>query len=271
MGVKEDWAGFDRALCKRINAPVVIFDNRGIGESDVPTTPYSIALFVEDLKTVVDAALGKVPHDILGISMGGCITMAAALTDYPLLRRIIIGCSTPGGPEAKLGNGLMSCMSAFTDDTTKNLPHREQVIKLQRYNLPAAWIEAHSSLFEQYITDVMRSKRSAKGIIQQMKALIRFNVSKTVANIKIPTFIIHGELDDMVPLQSGQLLLSKIKTSQMFEIKGAAHLFWISHLGDAVRATSAFLNQPYSQLQHGTEASSAATTTSTSAAQKAKL
>lgn len=248
MCVKEDWAGLDRILCKRIRAPVVIFDNRGIGESDVPGTPYSVAQFAEDVLTVVDAALGNVNFDLLGISMGGCVVQLAALSGNPRVRRIVLGCTTPGGPEASPGPGLATSMQIVQDPASKNLSPRELSMNLHYNNLPASWIEDHPDMFDQFLADSLRHNRPHKGIILQMKALMKFNVASRLAHIKIPTLILHGDEDQVVPIDAARILHQRITNSHFVELKGAAHLFWITHLHDAVRPIAAFLNSPQQHL-----------------------
>jgi len=242
MGVKEDWAGMDRILCKRIRAPVIIFDNRGMGESDVPEGSYSISLFVIDMVAVVEAAVGKVPFDVFGISMGGCIAQMAALSGNPMVRRVVIGCSTPGGPDTQIGPGLLACFQMLSDPSVKTMTARELTTNIQLHNLPAHWIEDHPDMFEQFIVDVLRHNRPYPGTLGQMKAIAKFNVSQRIQNVKIPALIVHGDEDQMVPVESGRLLHKLIPESHMVELKGAGHLFWITHLHDTIRPVAAFLN-----------------------------
>lgn len=242
MGVKEDWAGLDRILCKRILAPVIIFDNRGMGESDVPEGSYSISLFVSDMMTVVEAAVGKVAFDVFGISMGGCIAQMAALSGNPLLRRVVIGCSTPGGPDTQVGPGLLACFQLLADPAVKSMTARELTTNIHYHNLPAQWIEDHPDMFEQFIVDVLRHKRPYPGTMGQMKAISKFNVSQKLHTIRIPTLIVHGDEDEMVPVESGKLIHNLVPESHMVELKGAGHLFWITHLHDTIRPVAAFLS-----------------------------
>ena len=244
MAVKEDWAGLDRILCKRINAPVVIFDNRGIGESDVPAGDYTIVQLTKDMFTVATAALGGIEFDVFGISMGGCIAQTAALMPNSRIRRLVLGCSTPGGRAAKPGPGLQACFNIVRDPSTKSLSPRELLSNVHHNNLPPSWVMEYPDMFSQFISDLLRYNRPLDGISSQAVALSKFNLSRHLPSLSTPTLIIHGDEDQMVPIESGKLLHNLLPESQMIELKGAAHLFWITHLHDTVRPVAAFLKSP---------------------------
>ena len=61
---------------------VLLLDNRGVGESDVPPGPYTVAEFAADAVAVVDAAGVERSH-VLGVSLGGYIAQEIALS-YPV-------------------------------------------------------------------------------------------------------------------------------------------------------------------------------------------
>jgi len=95
--VKEDW----RALAPRLAAhrPVLVFDNRGMGESDVPPGPYTMAQLADDTLGLTQHVFGAAAAvALVGISMGGMIAQHVVLrAPAGTVRRVVLGCTSHGG------------------------------------------------------------------------------------------------------------------------------------------------------------------------------
>src|SRR5919108_4686651 len=83
------------------NRSVVIFDNRGAGESTAGTEEFSINQFANDTIGLLDALKIK-KADILGSSMGSFIAQELALKNPDRVNNLILYASSCGGKEAIL-------------------------------------------------------------------------------------------------------------------------------------------------------------------------
>src|SRR5271170_7950583 len=77
----------------------ILFDNRGVGKSDVPEGAYSISQMAADAAAVLDAA-GIAKANIFGISMGGMIAQEFTLNYPERVSRLVLGCTACGGSHA---------------------------------------------------------------------------------------------------------------------------------------------------------------------------
>lgn len=230
-------------MYKRINTQVLIYDNRGIGDSDVPPGPYSIEIMCKDLLELINIVLNDYELvDIFGVSMGGCIAQMAAIKTPSLIRKIILGCTTPGGNSIALGKGLLENLRLFSDPKIlKNKSSREIFLQLQTPNFPPWWIELYPEFFEQYIIDLMRYKRTIDGILSQSQGLMKFNLSKLLSKLTQSTLIIHGNEDSTVPFEAGLALSKLIPNSKIIILDHASHNFWITHFSQTIILISEFL------------------------------
>ena len=80
---------------------VIAFDNRGVGQSDKPDVPYSMAMFADDTAGVL-AGLGIDKAHIFGISMGGMIAQEFALRYPQRVKTLTLGCTNCGGSQTVL-------------------------------------------------------------------------------------------------------------------------------------------------------------------------
>ena len=79
----------------------IVFDNRGVGQSDKPDEPYSMAMFADDTAGVLDG-LGIDQAHVFGISMGGMIAQEFTLRYPQRVKTLTLGCTHCGGPNAVL-------------------------------------------------------------------------------------------------------------------------------------------------------------------------
>src|SRR5512140_3823371 len=92
----EWWRRLMPALTPRYRT--IVYDNRGVGRSDVPPGPYAIPQMADDGAAVMEAA-GIASAHVFGASMGGMIAQELALNHAARVRSLILGCTACGGTQ----------------------------------------------------------------------------------------------------------------------------------------------------------------------------
>lgn len=236
-GVKEDWRQLAPGLA--VNRPVLVMDNRGIGESDVPPGPYSISMFVEDVLAVMDE-LGWMRADVFGISMGGMIAQQLVLAQPERVRRLILGCTMHGGPHQVPPRPEV--LQALLPQ--RNVDPQLALRKAMAVNYTPQWVESHPEFFDALLQENTRYKRSSRGIMAQMQAIMKFDVENLLSQISCPTLVIHGDEDQLLPLPNGQAIAAKIPGSIFHLLRHCGHVFWHMDEGESQRVIELFLDEP---------------------------
>jgi 3-oxoadipate enol-lactonase len=194
----------------------VAFDNRGVGLSDVPPGPYSIATMASDAVAVLDAA-GVSDAHVFGVSMGGMIAQEFALQYPARTRSLILGCTSAGGPsavrsESKVADVLLARGMTLEQAREAILPY------IYDAATPREKIEEDLSLRRRWLPSI-------EGYMAQLQGILAWESYSRIAQIKAPTLVIHGKSDALVPPGNGQLIAARILGARLVLIEHASHLF----------------------------------------------
>jgi 3-oxoadipate enol-lactonase len=201
-------------LAKRYRT--VAFDNRGVGLSDVPPGPYSIATMASDANAVLDAA-GVDDAHIFGISMGGMIAQEFALQYPERTRSLILGCTSPGGPSAVRAESKVADVLMLRGMTLEQA--REAILPyVYDAATPREKIEEDLSLRRRWLP-------SLEGYMAQLQGILAWEAYSRIAQITAPTLVIHGKSDALVPPGNGELIAARIPGSRLVLLERASHLF----------------------------------------------
>lgn len=238
-GVKEDWRQLAPGLAT--GRAVLVMDNRGIGESDVPAGPYTMPMLVEDVLAVMDE-VGWMRADVLGISMGGMIAQQLVLAHPDRVRRLILGCTMHGGPHQVPPRPEV--LQALLPQ--RNVDPQLALRKAMMVNYTPQWVDSHPDFFEMLLQENTRYRRSSRGIMAQMQAIMKFDVENLLSQINCPTLVIHGDEDQLLPLPNGQSIASKIPNARFHLLRHCGHVFWHMDQGESQRVIEGFLDESQS-------------------------
>ena len=201
---------------------IVLFDNRGTGDSDEPEGPYTIAEMASDLEAVLaDAGIDRA--HVVGASMGGMITLQYAL-EYDRAASIALLCTSPGGPDAEP-------VPEETLDRMYNVPEELDEREAIRYKMEPAmsdsFPEQYDDVLEEIIDWRLESDASEAAREWQGAAVQAFDVSDRLAELTLPAIVMHGTGDQVVPPENGELLAESLPDARYLTLKDAPHLFFI--------------------------------------------
>ncbi len=215
------------------NFRTIAFDNRGIGQSDVPEGVYPIAQMASDAAAVLDAASVPSAH-VFGVSMGGMIAQEFALQYPQRVRSLILGCTNAGGPHVV--NAAPEVLQILMRQGMTPEEAKEAIIPFI-YDAGTA-----RARIDEDMAIRMKWYPTPQGYLGQLQGILAWEAYSRIAQIKSPTLIIHGETDQLVPVANAQLIAERIPHAKLVLIPHASHVFDTDQPGVANRAIMEFLS-----------------------------
>jgi 3-oxoadipate enol-lactonase len=222
----------------------IALDNRGVGRSDVPAGPYSIAVMASDAAAVLDAAGVDSAH-VYGVSMGGMIAQEFALQYPGRVRSLILGCTAAGGPTALRAE-----------------PEVLEVLARRDLSPDASVAATHPFIYdsatppERLDEDTTIRKQwwpNPAGYMAQLQGIIAWEAYSRLPQIAAPTLVIHGETDRLIPPGNAKLIADRIRDAKLVMIPHASHIFSTDRPDLTHNAVLEFLSAK-SDHKHSTQA-----------------
>jgi pimeloyl-ACP methyl ester carboxylesterase len=215
---------------------IVLFDNRGIGESDAPPGPYSVVEMAADAVQVLDEAGIERAH-VVGTSLGGMIAQELALTHAERVDRLVLACTTPGGPKAHP-------MPQVTVALMAEASTLEPAVALRRFvenALAPASVAAHPELVDRIMAHRLETAQQPAAWAAQASAGATFDAYDRLGALAAPTLVQHGGEDVVVDPQNADLLVELLPDARIEPFPGTGHLFFWEEPERFVASVSAFL------------------------------
>jgi 3-oxoadipate enol-lactonase len=208
------WAGLARALAAA-GHEVLRYDHRGHGGSAVPPGPYTLDALVDDAERVV-REWGRGPVVFVGISMGGMVAQGLALRCPELVRGLVLahtGARYPAAARAgwqeRIDTVQRGGMEAVLDASMARF-----FSAAFRGTHPAAVADCRARL----------SRTSVDGYVATCQGLMNLDWLDRLPELRCPTLIVAGELDEGTPMAFSQAMAERISGSKLEVLQGAAHL-----------------------------------------------
>lgn len=222
---------------------VITLDNRDIGASQlfrfagVPNllwqrvkfslglpinAPYTLDDMADDVAGLI-AALGIGQAHIVGVSMGGMIGQLIALRHPQRCLSLTSIMSTTGNrrlpkPDREIITQLLS--RPASNDTDARIAHSMKTWRLiSSKDFGVDYEHVENRLREMHARGVTRG-----GVVRQMLAIgLAPNRVKRLRQLSVPTLVIHGDADRLVPVACGVDTANAIPNARLEIIEGMGH------------------------------------------------
>ncbi|GLK89353.1 alpha/beta fold hydrolase [Pseudomonas turukhanskensis] len=208
----------------------IAFDRRGFGRSSQPWSGYDYDTFADDIAQLIDH-LDLKEVTLVGFSMGGG-DVSRYIGKYGSARvakLALLGAVTPiFGQTADFPQGVEK--SVFDGIKGGLLKDRAQFIS--DFATPFYGINQGQVVSDGVLTQTLNIAllASLKGTVDCVTAFADTDFRPDMAKIDVPTLVIHGDGDQIVPFETtGKLAAQLIKGAQLKVYKGAPHGFAVTH------------------------------------------
>lgn len=217
---------------------VLVFDQRGSGQSDKPDIEYTIGMIADDTAALMDH-LDFSPAHVYGVSMGGMIAQELAIRHGAAVRSLVLGCTTPGGPQAVSLEGE----AIQNSHSTAALSAEERGRALAATAFTKGYVEQHPELIPALIEARKKQPLDPVGFARRMRAAYAHNTFDCLSQITCPTLVITGKDDALIAWENSQLLAEHIADSELVVLEPAGHVFWVEQPAQSREAILTFLQK----------------------------
>ena len=234
------------------NHTVIVFDQRGIGNSTVGSKPYTYQQLADDTAGLLDAL--KIPKaDVMGYSLGGHIAQAFTLSYPDMVNRLILVATTCGGKDGIPKPAEFLKLQADTvNKSLQNIPITEELKALNVASLGSGWVKLHPESVDipANTTSLQQLKPGLPPEIanKQNRLVIWENTNwsgacDAEAKLAKPTLVIAGTDDnDYMPHGNALILAGKIPGAWLVQIKDAGHAVMDQYPAEIGKIVNTFLS-----------------------------
>lgn len=189
----------------------------------------------DEAVAMLDAA-GEARFHVYGLSFGGMVAQEIAARHPERLKTLVLGATTAGGD-----------LRVSADDATQDfirrrarMPAEEGLWASVPYSYAVLTRRRHAQRIGQDIAQRMKAPVDRDVHHIQRQAVLAHDAGDRLRGIAVPTLVVHGEEDLMVPPANGVRLGQVIPGARVLLLPGAAHLY-PTDVPDADQRVASFL------------------------------
>jgi len=211
----------------------IVYDHRDIGESSRTGEPFTIAALAEDAARLLEALELESAH-VMGISMGGMVAQELALAHPEYVRTLLLGCTYCGGEGGRLASEEV--LRRLAEGMSSG--DRERAIRTAWEVNVSEQFAADEDAYARFLAAGVRYGVPVPVIMEQMRAIAGHDTSERLADLRMPTLVVHGTVDQMLPVENGRMIAELIPGARLEIFEDVGHLFFWEEpqrAGDLVR------------------------------------
>lgn len=225
------WGSLPDTLAQ--NYRVVLLDNLGTGNSTLPDRHIRVSDMADDAAAVLDVTgVGKAA--VFGVSMGGMITIELALRHPEKVRALVLGC-THGGYLTSKKPSLKVTVDLFRGTMQKKL----DLARTAKFLVSDEYYREHPQAFHEWLRTAGRP--NPRTILTQVLAIASYEATSRLARISVPTLVITGDADKLVPAANSKRLAERIPGAKLVMLPGVGHAFRLEAEAASGEAITSFL------------------------------
>lgn len=192
---------------------LIVPDQRGVGESSKPTDGYGLFDAVDDVVALLDA-LGIDECWIVGASSGGYVAQQVAVSHPERVSGLVL-IGAPSNLQRRSPDFLVKQVSLFHDPVTRD--------DIQALN---GVLPLHASVPGTYLEDQVTAALTIPRRVWHagLEGLIAAEPPIQRGSITVPTLILWGAEEDVLPADQGEELAAAIESSHLVTYEGTGHL-----------------------------------------------
>ena len=202
---------------------MLAYDQRGLGQSEIPDGPYSMADYAEDAAGLLDA-VGWDRCAVIGVSFGGMVAQELAVRHPERIERMVLCCTSPGGAGGH----------SYPLHELQALPESERAeksLELADRRMDADWRQANPDSFERMFAMFAsravvgaREPRRELGQRLQFEARAGLDTYDRLPKLTMPVLCCGGRYDGLAPPENMEAIRDRIPGARL-ELFEGGHLF----------------------------------------------
>jgi 3-oxoadipate enol-lactonase len=204
--------GFDQPFAGSFD--LVCYDQRGLGQSDRPPTPWSMVDYADDAAAVIEWA-GWPQVAVAGVSFGGMVAQELLVRHPDRVSHAVLACTSSGGEGG----------SSYPLHQLASMPANERMA-MQLALLDTRWADPDSA-------DPLRATMAGAfaeagvphaGAVAQLEARRFHDTWSRLSAVHCPVLVCAGRYDGIAPLPNSEALARQIPGARL-EVFEGGHAF----------------------------------------------